>query len=94
MDILHIHHGVYTAYAPWRTCHAYVELHMQSNIAILGPCTPQTLVTKQLLGNVFKTFRNGWILVEMLSFLLVVFRFFLMEFQLVFIHENQQLKQT
>ncbi len=51
-----------------------------------------TLVTKQLLGNVFKTFQNGWILVEMLSFLLVVFRFFLMEFQLVFIHENQQLK--
>ncbi len=34
----------------------------------------------------------GWILVEMLSFLLVVFRFFLMEFQLVFIHEKQQLK--
>ncbi len=31
-----------------------------------------TLVTKQLLGNVFKTFQNGWILVEMLSFLLVV----------------------
>ncbi len=30
--------------------------------------------------------------VEMLSFLLVVFRFFLMKFQLVFIHENQQLK--
>ncbi len=28
---------------------------------------------EQLLGNVFKTFRNGWILVEMLSFLLVVF---------------------
>ncbi len=28
----------------------------------------------------------------MLSFLLVVFRFFLMKFQLVFIHENQQLK--
>ncbi len=27
-----------------------------------------TLVTKQLLGNVFKTFQNGWILVEMLSF--------------------------
>ncbi len=40
----------------------------------------------------FKTFRNGWILVKMLSFLLVVFRFFLMEFQLVFIHENQQLE--
>ena len=40
----------------------------------------------------FKTFQNGWILVEMLSFLLVVFRFFLLEFQLVFIHENQQLK--
>ncbi len=52
----------------------------------------RTLVTKQLLGNVFKTFQNGWILVEMLSFLLVVFRFFLMEFQLVFIHEKQQLK--
>ncbi len=51
-----------------------------------------TLVTKQLLGNVFKTFQNGWILVEMLSFLLIVFRFFLMEFQLVFIHENQQPK--
>ena len=44
-----------------------------------------TLVTKQLLGNVFKTFRNGWILVEMVSSLLVVFRFFLMEVQLVFI---------
>ncbi len=28
------------------------------------------LVKKQLLGNVFKTFQNGWILVEMLSFLL------------------------
>ncbi len=27
--------------------------------------------------NVFKTFQNGWNLVEMLSFLLVVFRFFL-----------------
>ncbi len=52
----------------------------------------QALVTKQLLGNVFKTFQNGWILVEMLSFLLVVFRFFLMESQLVFIRENQQLK--
>ncbi len=51
-----------------------------------------TLVTKQLLGNVFKTFQNGLILVGMLSFLLVVFRFFLMEFQLVFIHENQQQK--
>ncbi len=51
-----------------------------------------SLVTKQLLGNVFKTFQNGWILVEMLSFLLVVFRFFLVEFQLVPIHENQQLK--
>ncbi len=36
VDTLHIHHGVYTAYAPWRTCHAYVELHMQSNIAILA----------------------------------------------------------
>ncbi len=51
-----------------------------------------TLVTKQLLGNVFKTFQNGWILVEMLSFLLVVFRFVLMGFQLFFIHKNQQLK--
>ncbi len=51
-----------------------------------------TLVTKQLLGNVFKRYQNGLILVEMLSFLLVVFRFFLMDFQLVFIHENQQLK--
>ncbi len=51
-----------------------------------------SLVTRQLLGNVFKTFQNGWILVEMLSFVLVVFRFFLMEFQLLFIHENQQLK--
>ncbi len=51
-----------------------------------------TLVAKQLLGNVFETFQNGWILVEMLSFLLVVFRYFLMKFQLVFIHENQQLK--
>ena len=50
------------------------------------------LVTKQLLGNVFTTFQNGWILVEMLSFLFVVFKFFQMEFQLVFIHENQQLK--
>ena len=28
-------HDVYTAYAPWRTRHAYVELHMQSNITIL-----------------------------------------------------------
>ncbi len=53
---------------------------------------PQALVTKQLLWNVFKTFQNGWILFEMLSFLLVVFRFFLMEFQLVSIYENQQLK--
>ncbi len=44
------------------------------------------------MGNVFKTFQNGLILVEMLSFLLVVFMFFLMEFQLVFFHENQQLK--
>ncbi len=55
------------------------------------------IVTKQLLGNVFKTFQNYWILgtfhllseggmgrncqnlefFEMLSFLLVVFRFFL-----------------
>ncbi len=50
------------------------------------------LVTKQLLGNVLKAFQNGSILVEMLSFLLVAFRFFLMEFQLVFIHENQQPK--
>ncbi len=48
------------------------------------------LVTKQLLGNVFKTFQNGWILVEIVSFLLVVFRFFIMEFQLVSILENQQ----
>ncbi len=46
------------------------------------------LVTKQLLGNVFKTFQNGWILVEMLSFLLVVFRFFQMEFRL-FLFVNQ-----
>ncbi len=45
-----------------------------------------------MLGNVFKTFRNGWILVEMFSCFFVFFRFFLMEFQLVFIHENQQLK--
>ncbi len=51
-----------------------------------------TLVTKQLLGNVFKTFQNGWISLEMLSFLLVVFRFLIMKFQLVFTHENQQLK--
>ncbi len=51
-----------------------------------------SLVTKQLLGNVFKTFLNGWILVQMLSFLLVAFMFFLMGFQLVFIHEYQQLK--
>ncbi len=36
MDTLHIHHDVYTAYAPWRTRHAYVELHMQSNITILA----------------------------------------------------------
>ena len=36
MDTLHIHHGVYTAYAPWRTCHAYLELHMLSNITILA----------------------------------------------------------
>ncbi len=36
-----------------------------------------TLVTKQLLGNVFKTYQNGWILVEMLSFVLIVFSFFL-----------------
>ncbi len=40
--------------------------------------------TKQLLGNVFKTFQNGWILVEMLSVITVVLGF-LMEFQLVFI---------
>ena len=53
---------------------------------------PSTLVAKQLLGNVFKTFQNSWILVEMLSFLLVAFRFSLMEFQMAFIHENQQLK--
>ncbi len=53
-----------------------------------------SLVTKQLLGNVFKTFQNGLILVEILSFLLVVFRFFLMEFLLIFIHENQQLKKN
>ncbi len=39
MDTLHIHNGVYTAYAPWRMCHAYVELHMQSNIAILAVYT-------------------------------------------------------
>ncbi len=58
----------------------------------LGRPIRTTLATKQLLENVFKTFQNGWILVEMLSFLLVVFRFFPMEFQLVFIHENQQLK--
>ncbi len=57
-----------------------------------GTIIAVSLVTKQLLGNVFKTFQNGWILVEMFSFLLVVFRFILMEFQLVFIHENQQLK--
>ncbi len=36
VDTQHIHHGVYTAYAPWRTCHAYVELHMLSNITILA----------------------------------------------------------
>ncbi len=56
---------------------------------ISPPWKARPLVTKQLLGNVFRTFQNGWILVEMLSFLLVVFRFFLMEFQLVFIHENK-----
>ncbi len=28
-----------------------------------------SLVTKQLLGNVFQTFQNGWILVEMLGFI-------------------------
>ncbi len=47
----------------------------------------KSLVTKQLLGNVSKTFQNGWIFAEMLNFLLVIFRFFLMEFQLVFIHQ-------
>ncbi len=52
------------------------------------------LVTRQPLGNVFKTFQNCLILVEMLGFLLVVYRFFLIEFQLVFIHENQQLKSN
>ena len=40
------------------------------------------------MSNVFKTFQNGWILVEMLGCLLVAYRFFLMEFQLVFFHEN------
>ncbi len=40
---------------------------------VLARWCPASLVTKQLLGNVFKTFQNGWILVEMLSFLLVVY---------------------
>ncbi len=56
--------------------------------------TLSTLVTKQLLRNVFETFQNDWILVEMLGFLLVVYRFFLMGFQLVLIHEIQQLKSN
>ncbi len=30
-------------------------------------CFQITLEAKQLLGNVFKTFQNGWTLVEMLS---------------------------
>ncbi len=47
-----------------------------------------------MLENAFKIFQNDWILVEMLSFLMVVFRFFLMEFQLVFILENQELKKN
>ncbi len=63
------------------TCDAIVLLHRTN-----------AMVTKQLLANVIKTLQNGWILVQMLSFLLVAFMFFLMGFQLVFIHENQQLK--
>ncbi len=47
----------------------------QENNTFGGIHLSVSLVTKQLLGNVFKTFQNGWILVEMLSFLLVVFRF-------------------
>ena len=44
------------------TSFKYTEYHMAYGVHI-------TLVTKQLLGNVFKTFQNGWILVEMLSLL-------------------------
>ena len=33
---VHIHHGVYIAYAPWRTCHAYMEQHMQCKSTILA----------------------------------------------------------
>ncbi len=39
MWIHYIYIMVYTAYAPWSTCHAYVELHMQSNITILAVYT-------------------------------------------------------
>ncbi len=51
LEASYIHHGVYTAYAPWRTCHAYVELHMQSNITILAVYEVGFLVIwMQLLG--------------------------------------------
>ncbi len=36
MWIHYIHNGVYTAHAPWRTCHTCVEQHMQSNNMILA----------------------------------------------------------
>ena len=52
------------------------------------------LVTKRLPRNVFKTFQKDWTSVEMWGFLLVVYKFFLTEFQLVFIQESQQLKSN
>ncbi len=77
-----------------KKCHVAVSqsIWVSHIMSLYGIFFRDSLVTKQLLENVFKTFQNGWILVEMLSFLLVVFRFFVMEFLLVFIHENQQLK--
>ncbi len=44
---------------------------------------------KTTIKHVSKIFQNGWILAEMLFFLLVVYRFFVMEYQLEFINENQ-----
>ncbi len=55
VDTLHIQHGVYTAYAPWRTCHAYMELHMQCNIAILAVYYNIIGLYVQHMTNSFKT---------------------------------------
>ncbi len=44
-----------------------LEHHTKSLGSSDGTTASVPLVTKQLLGNVFKTFQNGWILVEMLS---------------------------